>query len=82
MEIIPIPYFGMLMSLFVAPLLTYGFILLMKRNKCEVEKLKYKKEILELEIRKDLVHLQLIAEENKKYDRLLESEINHSEISS
>jgi len=73
MSFFPIPYFGMIMSLFVAPLLTFGFIILLKKNKSDVEKLKYKKEILELEIRKEEIHLQSMIEENKKYDNLLES---------
>jgi len=72
MELIPIPYFGMIMGLFVAPAITFGFILLIKKQKNDVEKLRYKKEILELEIRKEEAHIKLIQEENKKYDRIIE----------
>jgi len=72
MEFIPIPYFGMIMGLFVAPAITFGFILLIKKQKSDVEKLRYKKEILELEIKKEEAHIKLIQEENKKYDRIIE----------
>lgn len=74
MEQIPIPYFGMIMSLLVAPGLTFGFILLLKKIKANVEIIKTKKEILELEIKKEEIHLKLILEENSKYDRLIEDQ--------
>ena len=72
MEFIPIPYFGMLMGLLVAPALTFGFIVLLRKQKADVEKLKYKKEILELEIKKEEMHIKEIEAENRKYDNLLE----------
>jgi hypothetical protein len=75
MDLIPIPYFGMIMALLVAPSITFGFIFLMKKNKNEVEKLKLQKEILELEMQKEETHLKLMIEENKKYDKLLEDKI-------
>jgi len=71
MELIPIPYFGMIMSLFVAPLLTYGFIYLLKKNKADVEKMKIKKEIIELELKKEELRYQLLLEENRKYDQII-----------
>jgi hypothetical protein len=70
---------GIVMSLFVAPILTFGFIILLRKTKTDVEKLKYKKEILELEIRKDETRLRMLAEENRKYDKLLESDIRGSD---
>jgi len=76
MEFIPIPYFGMIMSLLVLPGLTFGFIIITKKIKADVEKIKYQKEILELEIRKETVHLEMIIEENKKYDKLIESNLD------
>jgi len=76
MDLIPIPYFGMIMSLFVAPLLTFTFIAYIKKTKAEVEKLKYEKEILELELRKEEIHYQTMVEENKKYDKLIEDNNN------
>jgi len=71
-EQIPIPYFGMLMSLLVAPGLTFKFILLLKKIKADVEIIKTKKEILELEIKKEEIHLTTIQEENRKLDKLIE----------
>ena len=41
------------MSLFVIPTLTFGFIVIMRKLKTDVEKIKYKNEIIELEIRKE-----------------------------
>lgn len=76
MDLLPIPYFGMIMSLLVAPALTFGFIALMRHIKADVEKLKYRKEILELEIRKEELHLTALIEENRKADRLLGSDIH------
>jgi hypothetical protein len=79
MQLLPIPYFGMIMSLLVLPGLTFGFILITKKIKADVEKLKYKKEILVLELRKEELRVNSIIEENRKYDRLLESNIEKSE---
>ncbi|OHD12287.1 MAG: hypothetical protein A2Z96_01135 [Spirochaetes bacterium GWB1_48_6] len=73
MEFIPIPYFGMIMSLFVAPALTFGFILISKKYKADVEKLRIKKEILELEIRKEEIQIKKIEEENIKLDKFIEA---------
>ena len=72
MDFIPIPYFGMIMGLLVAPALTFGFIVLLRKQKSDVEKLKYKKEILELEIKKEEMHIKEIEAENRKYDNLIE----------
>ena len=72
MWFIPIPYFAITMSLFVAPLITFGFIGFMKKQKIDVEKLKYKKEILELEIKKQESDILFLQEENKKYDRIID----------
>ena len=78
MEFIPIPYFGMIMGLLVAPGLTFGFIILMRKVKADVEKLKYRKEILELEVRREEIHLKALVEEGRKYDRMIESKIDRS----
>jgi len=67
------------MSLLVAPGLTFGFILLLKKIKADVEIIKTKKEILELEIKKEEIHLKAILEENKKYDRLIEDQSSGKE---
>jgi cell shape-determining protein MreC len=79
MEFIPIPYFGMIMFFFVAPVLTFGFIGYTKKIKADVEKKKYEKEILELEIKKEEIHLKMIEEENKKYDKMLGSNMENEE---
>jgi len=79
MDYIPIPYFGMIMTLLVLPGLTFTFITINKKIKADVEKLKYKKEILELEMKKEELRIQLIHEENKQYDTILESNINNLE---
>jgi len=39
----------------------------------EVVKLKYQKEILELELQKQRNEIRLLEEENKKYDKIIES---------
>ncbi len=72
MELLPIPYFGMIVSLIIVPTITFGFILLLKKIRADVEKVKYKKEMMELELRKEEVHLQAIIEENKKLSHLIE----------
>ncbi|MDR2192958.1 MAG: hypothetical protein LBP19_00570 [Treponema sp.] len=42
-----------------------------KKNKIELEKLKYQKQILELEKEKEITQIKLLEEENKKYDRII-----------
>ena len=79
MELIPIPYFAMILSLLVAPILTFGFIILIKKQKSDVDKLKLKKEILELELRKEELHIKALSEESRKYDKLIESSIKNSD---
>jgi hypothetical protein len=44
------------------------------KNKAELEKIKYQKEILELEIEKETVQLKRLEAENRKYDELLKLE--------
>jgi hypothetical protein len=63
-----------IMSLFVGlPVIILSSINKYKenRNKAEIEKLKYQKEILELEIEKENITLKRLEEENKKYDEIL-----------
>lgn len=76
MDFIPIPYFGMIMSLFVVPALTFGFIVLIRKQKADVDKLRIKKEIMELELRREELRITSLAEENRKYDRLIGSSID------
>ncbi len=70
-----IPVLGIVFSLFVAPCLVFGFILLIRKGKNDVRKLELQKEMRELEVRKEEVHLQALIEENKKYDRLIADSI-------
>jgi len=79
MEFIPIPYFGMIMGLLVAPALTFGFIVLIRKQKSDVDKLRLKKEIMEIELHKEELHMKSLIEENRKYDRLLENTIENKE---
>jgi hypothetical protein len=65
--------FVSVLSIFIGgPLIVFGFLLLGKRYKRDVEMMKYKKEILELEIEKEQMHLKAIEAENLKYDRIIE----------
>jgi hypothetical protein len=54
------------------PGIVFGFIYLSKKRKADVELARNKKEILELEVRKEELHLQCLSEENKKYDRIID----------
>ena len=47
------------------------FIYKNKKNKLEIEKIKYQKEILELEIEKENIKLKTLEEENKKLDTII-----------
>ena len=40
----------------------------------EVEKLKYQKEILELEIEKENIHIKSLEAENKRLDRIIDGQ--------
>jgi cell shape-determining protein MreC len=42
------------------------------RREKEVEKLKYQKEILELEIEKENLHIKSLEAENKRLDRIID----------
>jgi hypothetical protein len=44
------------------------------KREIELEKIKYQKEILELEVVKQNNRLRLLEAENKKYDKILEEE--------
>jgi hypothetical protein len=69
-----IPILGIVFSLFVAPSLVFGFILFMRKGKNDLEKVRLQKEMKEIELRKEEVHLRALIEENRKYDRLIEGE--------
>ncbi len=70
MEIIPIIS---ILSIFVAaPAIVFSFIYLSRKNKLRVEELRYKRDMMALELEKDRIHAQLIEAENAKYDRIIE----------
>ena len=52
----------------VLPAIVFSFIY---TNKHEIEKLRYQKEILELELQKDTVKMQLLEQENKNLDKII-----------
>jgi hypothetical protein len=58
-------------TLVIAPVIIFSFIYKVKKNKHDIEKLKYQKEILELEIVKQNNQIKLLEEENKKYDGII-----------
>ncbi len=66
---------GMFLALVLTPSIVFGFILLAKRGKYRVEELRYKKEILELEVKKEELRLYNMHEENKKLDNLINREL-------
>lgn len=70
MELVPIVS---VLSIFVfAPAIVFSFVYFSKRNKFKLEELRYKKEMLELEIEKERVHIRSLEVESAKYDRLIE----------
>jgi hypothetical protein len=72
MEVIPIVS---VLCVFVAvPGIIFSFIYFSRKSKLRLEELKYKKEMLELEIEKEEAHIRLIEAENAKYDRLIADE--------
>ena len=62
-----------ILSLFIgAPIIVFGFRYLNKRNQHEIELMKYKRDIAEIELEKEQVKLKLIEAENLKYDRIID----------
>jgi cell shape-determining protein MreC len=63
-----------ILSLLVGlPVIMFTFIHKNAKNKREkeIERLKYQKEILELEIEKENKHIKSLEEENKKLDKII-----------
>lgn len=75
MDVFVIPVLGILSSLIVLPGIVFLFIYKMKKAKVDVDTLRYKKEILELELRKQQLQLEVLQQENKHMDRKLEQDI-------
>jgi hypothetical protein len=62
-----------ILSLFIgAPIIIFGFRYLNKRNQHDIELIKYKRDIAEIELEKEKVKLKLLEAENEKYDRIIE----------
>lgn len=62
-----------LLSIFVAaPLIVFGFILLAKREKNKYEIMRLKRDIAEIELRKEEAKARVLIEENRKYDRIID----------
>jgi hypothetical protein len=76
MDPVAIPVLGIIFSLFVLPVTVFGFILIIRKQKTDIQKLEIQKQMLELELQKEKVSLKLLEEENRKYDRLIESNSN------
>ena len=71
MEIIPIV--GML-SLFVGlPGVVMFFAYKIKKDKNDVKRLQYKRDLSELELRKQEARIRELEAENSKYDRIIDS---------
>jgi hypothetical protein len=58
-------------TLVILPGIIFSFVYFSKKQKLEVEKMKYQREILELEIEKEKINLKLLEEENKKLDKII-----------
>lgn len=67
-----IPIVSVLSVFVFAPAIVFSFIYLMRKRKIGVEELRYKRDIIALELEKDKMRLQLMEAENKKYDRIID----------
>jgi len=54
-----------------APAVVFTFIYKVKRNRNELEALRVKRDMLALEVERERLHVEALAEENIKYDRLI-----------
>ena len=53
------------------PSLVFFFVRSIQRDKSEVDRLKARKEVLELEAKVEEARAKALAEENRKYDRII-----------
>ena len=56
------------------PTLVFFFVRAIQRDKTEVDRLKARKEVLELEAKVEEARAKALFEENRKYDRIIEEE--------
>ena len=61
-------------TLVIVPSIVSLLIYKVSKNKHEIKKLQYQKEILELEVKKQNNQIKLLEEENKKYDKIIYDE--------
>jgi len=62
---------ALISSLVGLPGIILLFIYKIKKNLTEIDKIKYQKDILELEIEKEKIKLKTLEEENKKLDKVI-----------
>jgi len=55
----------------IAPAIFFSFIYKINKDKHELKKMQYQKEILELEVEKQNNQIKLLEEENKKLDQII-----------
>ena len=63
---------AILCSLLGVPLIVFGFIYLNIKSKRDIEMMRVKKEMLELEVEKERLTVKKLEAENIKYDRLID----------
>lgn len=61
-------------SLIGLPVIIFGFIYLNIKSKRDIEIMRIKKEILELEVEKEKTKVWLLEVENTKYDRIIDDD--------
>jgi hypothetical protein len=71
-----IAFFSVFCVFIGAPAIVLGFIYLTKKQKNDIVKLNYQKEIVELELEKEKTRMLLLKEENRKYDRMIDEKIS------
>jgi hypothetical protein len=67
-----IPIISVLSVFIGAPAIVFGFIYLNKKGQREIEKLRYQREIMALEVEKERTRLLAIEAESRKYDRIID----------
>jgi len=58
-------------TLVIAPAILFSFIYKITKDKHELKKMQYQKEILELEVEKQNNQIKILEEENKKLDQII-----------
>jgi len=71
MDEVAIAIAGIISVFGIAPAIIFSFIYKVKKNKHELKKMQYQKEILELEVEKQNNQIKLLEEENRKLDKII-----------